>query len=742
MSNGVNNLYEFGDFRFDTRSGALWRGSEIVSLSPKSAELLKLLVQRDGEIVSKQEIFETVWADTFVEDGVLTQNIYTLRNAIGRDADGSQFIETVPRRGYRFAGPLRILAPEAEASRPQNGNGARADFGSDAHPLRLVSHAAYAGRRRPPVGRWLAAGIALIIIAAGAFWAYQRTPGEAARNEPVVAPIEQVRFQKITDSGDVLFPTISADGKLLAYVRMSEEESSVWVKQIAGGTPVQTLPPSRKGYRSLAFSPDGHNLYFREQNDPGTIYETSALGGHVRKMAENVWSDFSVSPDGKQFAFIRRDRDLTEHQLIAANIDGSGERVVAARKAPWDYRGGGPAWSPDGSKIVVASGQHQQFFPKLLMIDTASGAEAELDIPRWRGIFSVLWTPDGERLIITAREAKEPYSQMWMLSLPGGGIRRLTNDLESYFWSSLTADGKLLVARQQRIISHLWMLPEGDLQQARQLTSGERSLDGFAGVAWTPENRIVFSSFVNNVTDLHSTDPDGSDRVQLIMNAGQDNTDPSIAADASSIVFTSNRTGSSQIWRMDIDGRNQRQLTFDEGTKERAAAGTLSPDGREVFFIKLGAGPASIWKMPIEGGEALQVSRLKEATAESFVSVSPDGKWLAYRHVSTRQEPQSEERKMQIGVVASDGSGEPRVFDLQMRKPMIQWSPDSTAFYYAAGTFNSSALMRQPIDGGSPQTLIEFPDRVFNFAWSQDGKNLAVARGRLSGDAILITNLP
>jgi TolB protein len=523
---------------------------------------------------------------------------------------------------------------------------------------------------------------------------------------------------------------------------LAEEDASVWVKQMPAGNPVQILPPTRKGYASLVFSNDGNHLYFREENQAGAIYQTPALGGPRKKLTENVWSEFSVSPDGKQLAFFRRDAGLTQDLLMLSNIDGSGERQVTAKSSPWDFRGSAPAWSPDGTKLVVVSGQRRQFFPKLLLVDVATGEETELKIPRWRAIFRVLWMPDGKRLLMTARAGGEQYSQIWMLRVSDGELRRLTNDLESYLRISLTADAQMLITRQQRIVSHLWVLPEGDLRRAKQLTFGERALDSYAGLAWTPDGKIVFSSFLNNVTDLYSMNSDGSQRVQLIMNAGQDNTDPSVARDSSSILYTSSRTGEAQIWRMDIDGRNQRQLTFSDENKERAVAGTLSPDGREVYFIRLGVGPSSIWKMPIEGGEAVQVSRLTDATAENFVAVSPDGKWLAYRHQSNRPEPQGDEDRMQIGVIPSDGSGEPKIFDLPLRRPMVRWAADSLSFYYSSGEFTSSGLWRQPLDGGPPQKLIDFPDRIFTFAWSPDGKHLAVGRGKQLGDAILVTNLP
>jgi Tol biopolymer transport system component len=333
-----------------------------------------------------------------------------------------------------------------------------------------------------------------------------------------------------------------------------------------------------------------------------------------------------------------------------------------------------------------------------------------------------------------------------MLAYPDGPLRRLTNDLEGYFWISLSGDGRKLVTRQQRMISHLWLLPDGDVKKARQLTFGVRAFDGYHGLAWTPDGKIVFSAFANSVTDLYSMNPDGSNRVQLTANAGQDNTYPSVSSDGRYIVFTSNRSGSMQLWRMDVDGRNQKQLTFgagqkNDGQQDSAQYAALSSDGREVFFIRRGAEPAAIWKVSIEGGAPVPVSRLTGATAEGFLSISPDGKWLTYHHVSASQKPGGE-NTLRIGAAHSVGAAEPKLFDLPMRRPITQWSADSLAFDYAAGPFNTSSLWRQPIAGGGPQKLCDFPDRVFNFAWSRDGKNLAVSRGEQHGDALLITNLP
>jgi Tol biopolymer transport system component len=392
--------------------------------------------------------------------------------------------------------------------------------------------------------------------------------------------------------------------------------------------------------------------------------------------------------------------------------------------------------------LAVAGASKTEARPLMLTVDLATGRETELTTPRWRDVTRILWAPDGKHLIAAARAADEGTSQIWMLDYSDGTVQRLTNDLESYFWLSFSADGRMLVTRQQRILSHLWLFPGGDLKKAKQLTFGGRNTDGYVGLAWTPDGKIVYTSRSGHVTDLHSIDPNSGEQVQLTANAGPDNTWPTVSRDGHYIAFTSHRTGARQIWVMDADGRNQKQLTIGQEPRETAYSAALSPDGSQVYFIRLGAGPSSVWKIPASGGTAVPVSHLTNATAEGFLSSSPDGKWLAFQYVAAQPESRGEQPTLTLGILPSDGNGEPRLFDLPMRRPMVQWSADSSAFDYFSGAFNSSSLLRQPLAGGPPQKLLEFPDRVFNYAWSLDGKDLVVARGQLQGDAVLITNLP
>ncbi|HEY8462282.1 MAG TPA: winged helix-turn-helix domain-containing protein, partial [Blastocatellia bacterium] len=639
MSQATNRLYEFGAYRLDAAERVLWRGEEMIALPPKVFDTLWTLVKEGGRVVSKSELMDAVWADAIVEESNLSQNIYTLRRALGVDEQGRQFIETIPRRGYRFAVPVRLL--DEVSNNRTDGSQTSGATEAPPPPPSAPAEKEINSRSAPRYALFAALGVAILSALGLGVYLFA---GWRAKEERI-APIERIRFQRLTDIGDVINPTISPDGALLAYARIEEERVSIWIKRIETGDVFQTLPPSRKGYRSLTFSPDGQALFFRDDADPGTIYQASIAGGAQKRVAGDVWSDFSLSPDGRKLAFIRRDAARGAQSLILSDIDGGAEMELATRKSPRGFGVSAPAWSPDGLKLVTVVESER---PGFLTVDVITGEERELRTSPWRAIHKVLWKPDGRHLIFTARGADEPTSQLWMFDYPDGAVRRLTNDLDGYFWISLSSDGRKLVARQQRIIMHLWLLPDGDPKKARQLTFSERSFDGYNGLAWTPDGRIVFSSFSNNVTNLYLMNPDGSNRTQLTANGSQDNGQPAVTGDGRYIVFTSNRAGSRQIWRMDIDGRNPKQLTFDGEQKGVAQYPALSPDGREVYFINRVAGRGAIWKVSVDGGAPVPVSRLAGASAEGFLLISPDGKWLAYNHVSADR-ARREEYATQIG---------------------------------------------------------------------------------------------
>jgi DNA-binding winged helix-turn-helix (wHTH) protein/Tfp pilus assembly protein PilF len=164
--------YEFGGFRFEPANARLLYGTAVIPLTLKAAETLAVLVTRPNVLISKEELMAAVWPDTAVEENNLNQQISVLRKALTQNGDG-QFIETVPRRGYRFVGRVRAVVVEPE------GPAITASPETEARPVPIVAPAS----RGRPFGRAAAiAALALAIAAAGvAGWnAYQRQRVEGA----------------------------------------------------------------------------------------------------------------------------------------------------------------------------------------------------------------------------------------------------------------------------------------------------------------------------------------------------------------------------------------------------------------------------------------------------------------------------------------------------------------------------------------------------------------------------------
>src|SRR5262245_37404933 len=114
MSHQSKHLYEFGPFRLDVRERLLLREGESVSLTPKPFDLLLALVERHGHLLEKDGLLRNVWPDTFVEEANLSYNISLIRKALGDGENGQRYIETVPKRGYRFVASVKVLGQERE----------------------------------------------------------------------------------------------------------------------------------------------------------------------------------------------------------------------------------------------------------------------------------------------------------------------------------------------------------------------------------------------------------------------------------------------------------------------------------------------------------------------------------------------------------------------------------------------------------------------------------------------------
>lgn len=751
-------MYSFGEFSFDADEKILRRGGEILPLPPKATDVLFMLIRQQGKIVSKNELMETIWADSFVEESNLTQSIYTLRRILGTDANGAQFIETVPRRGYRFRySPETIRPARSDVSNPAESEGPggyELQIGNGEKSEKLRFESGEAGQtvedgsgeemenrkiNRPPavynlqakLGFFLPLGLLVpVIIAAVYFYLSKPVPP---------APIENVSLQKLTFSGDVLFPVISPDGKSLAFVR----EDGIYLQDIATGTGFRLNITDHGIFGNLQFSAGGETLFFRDEqrtDAPGNIFQVSRFGGEARKIIENSWSGVGISPDGKQFAFIRFYSAPGEWALIIKNAETGEERKMLSRVQPSSiYRSGFPAWSADGRKIsLVEQTANQKNSSRLMMVEAGTGETETIETPRLLQIEQTAWLPGGTNLLVTGRENNR-FFQLWKMRYPGGELQRITNDLSIYRNLSVSADGKNLLSRQQSIYSHIWTAPTEDLTNQKQITFGNLNRDGTTGLGWTTDaQNIIYSSRVTGNVDIWTLRPADGVRRQLTENAGSNNENLFITNDARFVYFESTRSGSRHIWRMDANGANPVQVTFSE--KETESHPIVSPDGNFLYYFQKGGNTGALWRKNLTDGKAEAVNETGRISPDSFLALSPDGRFLAFNNLFDKNELAA--KTIQIGIISVAEKSQPRFFNIMATSSKICWTADGTAFDYVENTAEEARIWRKNLEGDAPPVVIlSLPKTfIYDFAWSRDGKNIALARGKLESDAVLMRN--
>lgn len=574
---------------------------------------------------------------------------------------------------------------------------------------------------------WGVALTAFIVIAAffvfGLYRFSHRNQGQTNQNQARSAvTFQTMKLARLTTTGKATAAAISPDGKNVVHVVDDGQQQSLWLRQVSTSSNVQINPAAAVTYQGLTFAPGGEYFYYVvwDRITAFALYRMPLFGGTAQKLITDIDSNITFSPDGRQFAFLRGYPTQGKTTLVVANADGTSERKLSDHElvvGPF----GDPAWSPDGKVIAYptenAAGTGD--FMTLVEVWVADGSEKMISSQHWWRVGRMAWLRDGSGLLFTARETVGSPSQIWYLSYPGGEVRRMTNDLSDYLDLSLTADSSTIAIIQSEQVSNIWLAPNENLHRTSQLTFSK--FDGQRSISWTPDRKIVYDSGASGHLDLWITDTNGTGQKQLTADAGN-NSSPSVSPDGRYVVFVSDRTGIDHIWRIDIDGSNARQLTNGNGEINPQC----SPAGEWVVFnSRFGGEPLS--KVPLDGGAPVGIM----AKTSSGVAVSPDGKWIA----STHYEPAN----INTAIYPFEG-GEPQKM-LNVSSYYFRWTPDGRALAYLDER-NPSVINSQLIDGdGAEKQLTELkPDRIFSFAWSDDGKQLAVARGSLTHDVILISN--
>jgi Tol biopolymer transport system component/DNA-binding winged helix-turn-helix (wHTH) protein len=652
--------WRFGIFEVDIRNSELRRGGTPVKLREQSFRILLLLLERAGDIVTREELRQGLWpSDTYVDfDHGLNSAIMKLRDALGDSADKPLYIETIPKRGYRFVAPLSLvpaltqtadsrILPSSELSTTDNGPKAFVALAPVEQPRHLPSRWR---RPAPAIG-----ALALLLLAAVGsilYYARRHLP-EADGGSP---PRSALRIVPITTApGDPIFPAFSPDGREITYAWDGPERKryDLYVQLIGADAPLRLTQSQGGVLGPPAWSPDGREIaYSRCDGKNDGVYLVPALGGAERKLTAvgclyTLPGPLAWLSGGKAMLMIDHCTGDGPFGVVLFSLATGEKRCLTTSGSPKGSDAGyGFALSPDGRTIAYSSTTVSLCCdiytvplaggpPKHLTSDGQIGCSTVTEF----GCSGLMWTPDGKSIVFISNRATLPT--LWRVSANGGAV---VHETEYPALGSFSKDGRSFVYSERTSAEppSIWradlaapggpvvkahgliktQYPEMDAQpspdggkivwmsirtgfeelwmcdaageNAQQLTH----LDRYSGTPrWAPDgNWIVFDSYTTHGAQIFVIDPDGRN-LREITSGPYDNAVPSWSRDGRSLYFASKRTGSWQLWKHSLAVGREVQMTQHGGFNAFE-----SLDGQTLYFSKFDHG--GIWKLPANGGPA------------------------------------------------------------------------------------------------------------------------------------------
>jgi Tol biopolymer transport system component/phage shock protein PspC (stress-responsive transcriptional regulator)/predicted Ser/Thr protein kinase len=573
------------------------------------------------------------------------------------------------------------------------------------------------------LGAGLTVIIVLIVLAAAAFGVYSFLQ----RSQHV--PFEHFSIENLTNNGHVSLAALSPDGKYLLHVRDENGLQSLWLRHLATMSNTQLLPPAATRYAGLTFSPDGSYVYCVRRDEAehtlASLYRAPVLGGTPQLLIRDVDSPITFSPDGQRFAYLREHHDTPFFDLLIAHSDGTPDRALFSN-TPLASSSLEPAWSPDGKTIAIPVSQPtHDAFSGLLGVDVATGKQRTEALSADKVYFTPAWLPDGSGLVMsTLSQMTSLHGQLALVSYPTGEFRQLTTDTNDYYHPSISGDGRSIVASQVHGQFQIEVAPASSLDAMQPVPlASHRDVWGWD---WAADGRLA----IPQPPDIRLVNSTGGETV-LLSDAKHISDQVTTCAGGKYFVFRSaGRSGkvSMNLWRVDSDGTNLKQLTFGPNESDPECA----HDGQWVVYVDHGDNRA-IKRVSVEGGDPEIL--IKEAIGAW--SLSPDGKRIVSLEV----------REMDHRLVLNLYSIEDRTtnyHDVDQRAASpLTFTPDPKAVVYVVREKGTDNLWEQPLDNSPARQLTHFTsERITRFRFSPDGTKLAIERGHVESDAVLLRDTP
>jgi DNA-binding winged helix-turn-helix (wHTH) protein/Tol biopolymer transport system component len=690
-------VYRFGLYEADLEQGTLSRQGTPVKLQEQPFRILSLLLEMPGEVLSREELRRRIWPEgTFVEfDGSLNTALMKLRAALNDNAENPIFIETVPRRGYRFIAPVEVAQlespPVVTAIRIEGAEGqeslelplAEDETPPATQPVR---------KQEPPVERelrWgqvlaMLAGLAVILL----FFLWPRT-------QPTVLAVRQ-----LTHTGQV----------------------DPWGKLVT----------------------DGSRIYFVVRDVTGwNLMQTSVEGGNIQRTPTPFDNTriFDLSPDHSQFLIGQLTHQGEETALWFWPVQGGAPRRVG------DVMAKEAVWSPTGDQIAYVRGD------SIEITDSQGGHITQVArfVP---APHSLLWSPDGKRLRFTQSNLVESTDSMWEIGTDGKSLRRVLPEDQggphegsgtwlaagSYFAFSTGQDLRANLAVDTQ--ADLWLLKEKRGWFARrrgdpiQLTKGPIALDHPTA---TPNGSRVFAIGSHNEYQLLRIDPKTLTKTAMLSESGA--TDMDFSLDGQWVVYAARENGT--LWKSRIDGSNRVQLM---AGATGAFAPHWSPDQKQILFtgFLLDKQPR-LYVVSAQGGSPKTVLPMDNRWASVSGDWRTDGRQIVVdvQDTATGGEPNIRildlETNRLFSIPGSEGLIEPRwsadgryIAALNLKKKQIflydcktltwsvlaevnfpstlRWSPGGDALYYQDTDEVEESVFRVPMATKESERVTRFGD--------------------------------
>jgi Tol biopolymer transport system component/DNA-binding winged helix-turn-helix (wHTH) protein len=702
------HVIRFEEFELDRQSGELWRDGSRVLLPDQPFRLLAHLIREHGHLVTREELHRQLWpGDTFVDfEPSLNAAVRRLREALGDSAVRPRFIETLPRRGYRFVAPVIEVASPGTAV-PAAPLVAHAPAGLRAPPSRL--RAAVGAARSIRVSRLL---LATLAAAAGVSMAWKFSPTWPR------APVTDGPVVRLTSVGDARLASLAPDGRRLAFVRVDGVRESLWLRRLTGSGAVQLLSPRDGTFRSLTFGPDDfvYFTFFQPDRTPVGLYRVSVRGGAPEPVSYAT-GGISFSPVGTGYAYVSNvSVSLHESRVVIADTRDGSSRVLALRTPPDSFLRTPPAWSPDGRRLALFGVSDR--IPSTLEILTLGVEDGRVlhTVPlHLQSVERALWLPDASGFIVAGRERRGSPQRLWRVAAGSGTARPLTSDISDYGLAGISPADRHVVAVRGEVARSIWIAPVDDPGGARQVALDSGDLSGLEGIAWTPGGQLLYTGTDAGNVDIWRLAEGGLSRDRLTDDPAED-FHPAASPDGMTVVFASRRAGIPGLWAMSRTGADPRRLTTGADTRP-----AISPDGRWVVFERIGVDntPFALWRVPLEGGQAECIG-----TPHSMrPAISPNGLSIAHYWMTPD--------KWMLAVTPAGSDLPAHAWPIRPTHldRVVRWSADGLALVFSDQHGGASNLWRQSLEGQPPVKVTSFTEGVITtFDLSRDGSRLAWTR--------------